>query len=169
MTLSVLIKKGGLTGIMTVTPATTATHQPDNPATVAQVATVAVTEQPKPLPALSSDEESNIRAWLAYIEETDPTIIAEVLDKCRSDLEARRFFLKQPKEVPLPTTDNCLIRCSDCAHFERIDHPHLGHCDKGEPEAIAGLWDTDKRCCERYLPKPIASNMIIHGSHEPKE
>jgi len=169
MTLSALIKKGGLTGIMTVTPATTATHQPDNPATVAQVATVAVTEQPKPLPALSSDEESNIRAWLAYIEETDPTIIAEVLDKCRNDLEARRFFLEQSKEVPLPTTVNSPTRCGDCVHFEHIEHPHLGHCAKDEPEAIAGLWDTDMRCCASYLLKPIASNTIIHGSQEPKQ
>lgn len=169
MTLSALIKKGGLTGIMTVTPATTATHQPDNPATVAQVATVAVTEQPKPLPALSSDEESNIRAWLAYIEETDPTIIVKVLDKCRNDLEARRFFLKQSKEVPLPTSVNCPTRCGDCIHFKRIDHPHLGHCDKGGPEAIAGLWDTDKRCCERYLPKPIASNADHSRPQEPMQ
>ncbi|MCU7871347.1 MAG: hypothetical protein KZQ91_01245 [Candidatus Thiodiazotropha sp. (ex Lucinoma borealis)] len=54
------------------------------------------------------------------------------------------------RPIPRP----CSIRCSDCIHFERINHPHLGHCAKGEPEAIAGLWDTDQRYCERFLPRP---------------
>lgn len=44
------------------------------------------------------------------------------------------------------------VQCGDCAHFERIAHPHLGHCAKDEPEAIAGLWDTDRRICLRWLP-----------------
>ena len=135
MTLSDLIKKGGLTGNMTATPAT----QPaDKTVTVAPVATVAVAEQPEPLPELSSDEESSILAWLAHIEETDPAIIAEVVDKCRNDREARRYFLKRSEEVPEPDTFNHPNTCGDCTHFERIDHPHLGHCVKGEPEAIAG-------------------------------
>ncbi|OQX39775.1 MAG: hypothetical protein B0D88_02025 [Candidatus Sedimenticola endophacoides] len=158
MTLSALIKKGGLTGTMTATPATPATQQADKPVTVAPVATVAVAEQPEPLPELSSDEESNIRAWLAYIEETDPAIIAEVVDKCRDGLEARRYFLKRAEEVPEPVTANHPMTCGGCIHFERIDHPHLGHCAKGEPEAIAGLWDMDRRYCERFLPKPEQTN-----------
>jgi len=134
MTLSALIKKGGPTDRM--------------------AATVAVAEPPKPLPELTSEEESNIRAWLAHIEETDPAIIAEVLDKCRNDLEARRYFLKRSEEVPESTRVNRSVYCGECIHFERIDHPHLGHCAKGEPEAIAGLWGTDRRYCERFLPRP---------------
>jgi hypothetical protein len=54
------------------------------------------------------------------------------------------------KPIPRPYP----VRCGDCVHFNRIDHPHLGHCVKGEPEGIAGLWDTDRRYCERFLPKP---------------
>ena len=42
------------------------------------------------------------------------------------------------------------VCCADCFHFKRIDHPHLGHCAKGEPEAISGLWDTDRRNCDRW-------------------
>jgi len=61
----------------------------DAPATVTLVA---VSEQPEPLSELSPEAESNIRAWLAHIEETDPAIIAEVVAKCRKDLEARRYF-----------------------------------------------------------------------------
>ncbi len=158
MTLSALIKKGGLTGTMTATPATSATQEAYKPVTVAPVATVAVAELPEPLPELSSDEESNIRDWLAHIDETDPAIIAEVVDKCRNDLKARRYFMKRSEEVPEPVTLNHPITCGECVHFKRITepfrHPHLGHCAKGEPEAITGLWDTDRRYCERFLPRP---------------
>lgn len=44
------------------------------------------------------------------------------------------------------------VTCGTCRYFSRIDHPHLGHCTVGEPEAIAGLWDTDRRGCMRWLP-----------------
>lgn len=55
------------------------------------------------------------------------------------------------KPIPRP----CSIRCNDCIHFERTSHPNLGHCAKGELEAIAGLWDTDQRYCKRFLPNPF--------------
>lgn len=158
MALSALIKKGGLTGTMTATPATPATQEADKLVTVAPVATVAVAEKPEPLPELSSDEKSNILAWLAHIDETDPAIIAEVVDECRNDWKARRYFLKRSEEVPEQVAHNHPNTCGECVHFERITepfrHPHLGHCAKGEPEAIAGLWDTDRRYCERFLPRP---------------
>lgn len=57
------------------------------------------------------------------------------------------------KPIPRP----CSIHCGNCIHFKRIDHPHLGHCAKGEPEAIAGLWDTDRRKCDFYVPTPKPS------------
>lgn len=154
MSLSALIKKGGLTGGMTATPATPATQEADKPLTVAQVATVAVAAQPEPLAGLSPDEEANIRAWLAHIEEADPALIAEVVDKCRNDLEARVYVLKRSGEAPKSATDNRPMTCGGCIHFERIDHPHLGRCAMGEPEAIAGLWDTDQRYCESFLSRP---------------
>lgn len=51
--------------------------------------------------------------------------------------------------IPRPT----MVHCGDCIHFRRVhDHPHLGHCDMGQPEAPAGLWDTDVRRCDRYMP-----------------
>jgi len=52
------------------------------------------------------------------------------------------------RPIPRP----CSVRCSDCLHFERTDHARLGHCAKGEPEAAAGLWNTDRRYCERFIP-----------------
>lgn len=78
MTLSALIKKGGLSSGMTATVATPATQEADKPVTVATVATVAVAEKPEPLPEVTSDEESNIRAWLAHIGEADPELPARV-------------------------------------------------------------------------------------------
>ncbi len=68
MTLSTLIKKGGLSGSMTVTPATTATQETVPRHTAAPVATVAVTIKPEPLPELSPDEEKSIRAWLVVCQ-----------------------------------------------------------------------------------------------------
>ena len=154
MSLSALIKKGWLTGGMTATPATPATQEADKSLTVAQVATVAVAAQPEPILKLSTDEEANIRAWLAHIEEAGPAMIAEVVDKCRYDLKARWYVLKQSEEVPKPATDNRPMTCDVCIHFERIHHPHLGRCAMGEPESIAGLWDTDQRYCGSFSPRP---------------
>jgi hypothetical protein len=164
MSLSTLIKKGGLTGAMTATPATIATQETDEVATVAPVATVAVAANPEPLPELSPDEETSIQTWLAHIEETDPEIIAEVLNKCRDDWDARRYFLKRSEEVPETVVANSHIICDDCAYFERIGHPHLGHCTKGQPEAIAGLWDTDDRKgCSRWHPLSSNSGDLVNG------
>jgi hypothetical protein len=35
--------------------------------------------------ALTDQEESALRAWLGFIEETDARIIDEVLQRCRAD------------------------------------------------------------------------------------
>lgn len=108
MILSALIRKGGLARSATATPATIATHQAGQASSVAAVATVTVAVKPessiktKREPAsteLTIDEESKIRAWLALIEETDSEIIAEVLEKCRSNIEARVYFLHRAEEV----------------------------------------------------------------------
>jgi hypothetical protein len=151
MTLSALIKKGGLADAMTATPATTATQEAVQQVTVASVAPVAVAVKPEPLPKLTPDEETCIRAWLAYIEEKDADIITEVLDLCSVDPNARQYFLQRAKEVPQTVQINERITCGDCIYYERIEHPHLGHCTKGEPEAIAGLWDSDRRYCKQFL------------------
>jgi hypothetical protein len=52
----------------------------------------------------------------------------------------------------LPSATASACRCIDCLWFERISHPHLGHCLAREPEPIAGLWDTDRRGCDQFLP-----------------
>ena len=72
MTLSALIRKREPA---TVTVATTATQDRTQGRTVAKVASVAVANQIFP------EEESAVRAWLAHINETDPSIIADVITK----------------------------------------------------------------------------------------
>lgn len=42
------------------------------------------------------------------------------------------------------------VVCGDCRYFRRVDHPHLGTCDAGEPLNPAGLWDADRRWCSEY-------------------
>jgi len=150
MSLTSLIRKGGLAKSVTMTPATTATQTTDQKTTVAPVATVAVAMPYTPPPEFSLNDEEKIRAWFAYIEETDQTTVKEMLDMCRDNLDTRRQFLKWSNE--LLDTDSIIqqVTCNDCRHFKRINYSHLGHCEKGEPEAIAGLWGTDRRSCDQY-------------------
>jgi hypothetical protein len=56
---------------------------------------------------------------------------------------AERFL----KRLPAPPAGT-LVRCADCAHFERIDHPHAGRCAQGHGWYY--LWDTDQRQCEDF-------------------
>lgn len=52
--------------------------------------------------SMTETEEAAIRAWLAHIEETDEAIIDNVLKRCRSDGEARAYFIQRAGEVPCP-------------------------------------------------------------------
>ncbi|MBT4607201.1 MAG: hypothetical protein HN661_11660 [Gammaproteobacteria bacterium] len=69
------------------------------------------------------------------------------------------------RPIPRPRS----VRCGECCHFERVSyHPHLGHCTMGEPEAVAGLWDSDRRYCLRYIPHPQQSTNVLTGATEAK-
>ena len=151
MTLAALIRKRKSGKVATAILAISATQQGGQAGTVATIATVAVANPTETKTALmTAEEEKAIRAWLAHIEESDPEIIAEVLEKCKRDSGARAYFMWRAEEVPKPDIWPCVVHCGDCTHFERIDHPHLGHCAEGEREAIAGLWDTDQRSCSQW-------------------
>ena len=62
---------------------------------------------------------------------------------------------------PIPRPE--AVTCSTCRHFFRIDHLHLGHCAASQPEAIAGLWDTDRRGCAHWLPLVENTGDQTHG------
>jgi hypothetical protein len=46
---------------------------------------------------LTRTEESELRRWLAAIEEHDPAIISYMLDRCRTDAGAREYFLRHAR------------------------------------------------------------------------
>jgi hypothetical protein len=64
-------------------------------------------------------EERAILRWLSQIGEGAPKIAAEVLEACRQDMSARRYFLARaaaelPKPDPFPDDRR---RCAHCLNF----------------------------------------------------
>jgi len=98
--LNLIRRKSEPVGFATATPATFATQERERGRTVASVATVAVAKSPQGQTAtMTAREEMAIRAWLALIEETDPVTIAEVIDQCRRDADAREYFTWRAAKV----------------------------------------------------------------------
>lgn len=155
MTLSNLIRKGGLAQVATATPATVATQETRSTATVAQVATVAVAKPQPPATAMTAEEETAIRTWLAHIEDTDTNIMEEVLNQCRDDGEARAYFLRRSEEIPQPVPDDDDRRhCAQCANLATS-----GLClaaQRSEINASRTYHPVDHlpRRCEGYAPGP---------------
>ena len=103
---------------------------------------------------MTAGEGSAVRAWLAHIEETDEAIIAHVLDKCRTDADARYYFIRRPEELPRPVAfDDDRRRCDQCANLTGG-----GLClaaRRGEIVASRNyepIRDLPRRC-EGYAPK----------------
>jgi hypothetical protein len=55
-------------------------------------------EEKKSLFQMTASEESSVRGWLSSINENDPATIDEVLGNCRSNSEARDYFLGRAAE-----------------------------------------------------------------------
>lgn len=155
MTLSNLIRKGGLAEIATATPATPATQEEVSAATVAEVATVAVAKPQSTATAMTGEEKSAILAWLAHIEETDEDIIAKVLNQCRIGAEAREYFLRRAEEVSQPFPDDDDRRhCAQCANL--VPSGLCLAARRGEIIASRTYHPVDHlpRRCEGYAPGP---------------
>lgn len=73
----------------------------------------------QPSAPLTAEEEAAIRAWLALIEETDPATIAEVIDKCQLDVDARDYFTgRAAAELPKPDQfPDDRRTCDQCANL----------------------------------------------------
>ncbi len=50
---------------------------------------------------MATDREK-IASWLAHIGETDPATIAEVMEHCRTDKQARAYYVGRSAEVQQP-------------------------------------------------------------------
>ena len=59
----------------------------------------------RPSAPLSAEDEAAIRAWLAAIDETDPEAIADVIERCRQDADARDYFTGQARMRGEPGRD----------------------------------------------------------------
>ncbi len=72
----------------------------------------------QPSAPLTASEETAIRAWLALIEETNPATIAEVIEQCQRDADARDYFTGRAAELPKhdPSPDD-RRRCSQCLNL----------------------------------------------------
>ena len=123
MTLSALMKKGGLSEVATAIPAAAATEEWRRAGTVARVATVAVANPPitesSPTTAMTANEEGAIRAWLEHIGEIDTAIIAVVLERCRTDAGVREYFIDRSGEVARLVSGEQDDRrsCNQCANL----------------------------------------------------
>ncbi len=73
----------------------------------------------QPSAPLTAEEETAIRAWLALVEETDPATIAEVIDQCQRDADARDYFTgRAAAELPKPDTfPDDRRTCDQCANL----------------------------------------------------
>jgi hypothetical protein len=54
-------------------------------------------EHTKPDAAMTREDETAIRAWLAHIGEQSPEIINDVLAQCQRSIEARDYYTKRAK------------------------------------------------------------------------
>lgn len=45
-------------------------------------------------------------------------------------------------------------RRTETTDYQRLNRPHLGHCGMGEPEPLAGLWDSQARRCDNWEVRP---------------
>lgn len=67
---------------------------------------------------LAEGEERALRAWLANIEEPDEAVIAQVLNQCQVDAEARCYFLRLAEDTARPDAfDDERRRCDQCAEL----------------------------------------------------
>jgi len=87
-----------------------------------------------------------------FINENDVSDVLALPDSAWQKLATTAVTHVLRNRQPAPALNVHVFRrtpqrtCAACCHFERIEHPHLGHCAiQAHVEAVAGLWDTDHR------------------------
>ena len=121
------------------------------PAAVAVEPFTLVTRQA--LAPLTANEEIAIRAWLALIEETDPLVIAELIEQCQQDAGARDYFSARAlAELPKPAAFADDRRtCDQCVNLKAL---RCQAAKRGEINASRNyepIRDLPQRC-EGYAP-----------------
>ncbi len=169
MTLANLIRQRDTGNIATAIPATSATEAGQEGETVAGIASVAVASSKETSAAkhvkvgardtanvsMTADQERAICAWLELIGETDAATMADVLDQCRRDADARDYFTGQAAaELPKPDFfPDDRRTCNQCANLiaRRCQSAKRGEIVASRNyEPIREL----PRRCEGYEPRP---------------
>lgn len=65
-------------------------------------------------PPMSDEEEALLGAWLTQIGEIDPEGIAALMNKCRLNMDARRYFVKRARG------ELCLVNSSMDAYLNEV-------------------------------------------------
>lgn len=82
-----------------------------NPEAVSRWSAVLKTCKPEVVAYLTN--EKTVLDWLYLIEEEDPAVIGEVLDRCRLDTDAVHYFMMRAKALPLVCTTT-----NELTHFD---------------------------------------------------
>lgn len=128
-------------------------------------------QQHESLP-LTAIEEAKIWGWLAFIEETDPNVLDEVMRKCREEPSTRRYVLKQAEILepkPIRDTDD-RITCKQCSNLiaDQCQAARRGELPGGR--SYVPLADLPRRC-PSYSPRgdtdgwrepPSQSEFVAH-------
>ena len=158
MTLAALIRKRETQMPANDNPAKAANDEQARSEPLAGLATLALANPRGTKGPTTAEEEAAIRAWLAHIEETDPDAIAEVLEKCERDIEARTFFCGGQRKTYLPKFDvrsnDDRRTCRQCLNLTR-----RGLCLAARRGEIAEIRNYEPsrdfpRRCEGYAPGP---------------
>lgn len=69
---------------------------------------------PPALIPMTSEQKEAVMDWLVFIEETDPTISADVITQCETNANARLYFIGRTKELLAILHNPDLHSCDDC-------------------------------------------------------
>lgn len=108
----------------------------------------------QPSAPLTASEEAAIRAWLALIEETDPATIAEVIERCQRDADARCYFIARAT-AELPKSDVVSDDRRTCEQCENLIARRCQAAKRGKLVANPNyepIRDQPRRC-EGYAPR----------------
>ena len=119
-------------------------------AVVVEPFTQTICQAPAPLTA---NEEMVIWAWLALIEETDASVIGEVIAQCQQDAIARDYFSARAlAELPKPTVFADDRRtCDQCTNLKGLRCQAAKRGEINASRNFEPIRDLPQRC-EGYTP-----------------
>jgi hypothetical protein len=101
----------------------------------------------------TANEEMAIRAWLLLIEETDPSVIGEVIAQCQQDAIARDYFSARAlAELPKPSVFADDRRtCDQCTNLKGLRCQAAKRGEINASRNFEPIRDLPQRC-EGYTP-----------------